>query len=94
MPRRNRRNPDFFQAPERPPARSDAPPWAELVGYEVRQLGSDKVYRCPGCDHEIRVGLWHLVVIPDGDPEGRRHWHTECWRRELHRISGRPRGQP
>jgi hypothetical protein len=40
-----------------------------------------KVYRCPGCDHEIRPGVAHLVAWPaDGlGAEDRRHWHTGCW---------------
>jgi hypothetical protein len=25
----------------------------------------------------------HLVVMIEGDLEGRRHWHTPCWRYEL-----------
>jgi hypothetical protein len=68
-----------------PPAQSRlaAPTWA-LVGWaDVRQVVGDKVYRCPGCDHEIRKGVNHLVVVPNDDPDERRHWHTECWRREL-----------
>lgn len=45
-----------------------------------------KTYRCPGCDHEIRPGVPHVVVWPVDDPVGlageadRRHWHTACWR--------------
>ena len=40
-----------------------------------------KVYRCPGCDHEIRVGIAHLVVWPAADDRvaDRRHWHSACW---------------
>jgi hypothetical protein len=91
MPRKNRRDQGFFQAPERPPQRSDAPPWALLPGFDVRQVGGEKAYRCPGCDHQVRAGIWHLVVVPQGDPVSRRHWHTECWRRETRRL-GRPRG--
>jgi hypothetical protein len=90
MPRRNRRDPGFFIAPEPPPARSDAPLWAIVPGFDVRHVGGEKAYRCPGCDHLIRQGVWHLVVVPLDDPDGRRHWHTECWRRELRR-SGRYR---
>jgi hypothetical protein len=40
------------------------------------------VYRCPGCDHEIRPGVAHLVVWPaneTGTIEDRRHWHHGCW---------------
>ena len=54
---------------------------------------SDKTYRCPGCDQEIRPGTPHVVTWPayardsDLDPwdtdsaaDRRRHWHTACWR--------------
>jgi len=41
-----------------------------------------KAYRCPGCDHEIRAGEGHEVVVPVDDPTERRHWHTGCWHRE------------
>lgn len=88
MPRRHRRNPEYFEPPRtvQPARRSDPPLWALVPGYEVRHVTSDKEYRCPGCDHLIRPGVWHLVVVPDGDPDARRHWHTECWRRELRRL--------
>ena len=55
--------------------------------------GSDKTYRCPGCDQEIRPGTPHVVAWPayarDSDllpwdtesaADWRRHWHTACWR--------------
>lgn len=88
MPRKNRRNPEYFQAPEAaaPVSRSDAPIWAQVSGFDVRNVGGQKPYRCPGCDHEIRAGIWHLVVVPAGDTDARRHWHTECWRSELRRT--------
>nr|WP_143219236.1 hypothetical protein [Actinokineospora bangkokensis] len=41
-----------------------------------------KVYRCPGCDQEIPVGVAHVVAWPsDGGTgvEDRRHWHRPCW---------------
>lgn len=47
-----------------------------------------KLYRCPGCDHEISPGVPHVVVWPADDREqawgagrveDRRHWHTPCW---------------
>jgi hypothetical protein len=54
--------------------------------YEVRPVAAAravKVYRCPGCDHEIRSGTPHLVVWPIdptlGGADDRRHWHTACW---------------
>jgi len=86
MPRKNRRDPQFFEKPEAPPARSDAPQWASAPGYEVRHVGGQKEYRCPGCDHMVRAGVWHLVVVPSDDVDARRHWHTECWKRELKRL--------
>jgi hypothetical protein len=88
MPRKHRRDPSYFQAPERvDPRRTtpDAPGWSQAPGYEVRTVGGGKSYRCPGCDHEVRAGVVHLVVVPLGDADARRHWHTECWRRELRR---------
>lgn len=54
--------------------------------WRVRQIPGDaavKTYRCPGCDHEIRPGVPHVVVWPLDDPGGvgeRRHWHAGCWR--------------
>ncbi|MDH4112584.1 MAG: hypothetical protein OEV60_07890 [Actinomycetota bacterium] len=89
MPRRNRRNPEYFHAPEPvDPSRTtpDAPAWASAAGFEVRTVGGQKPYRCPGCDHEVRASLVHLVVVPVGDADARRHWHTECWRKELRRL--------
>lgn len=88
MPRKHRRDPEHVQrtAAERPTRRSDPPLWSLAPGYEVRRVAGDKEYRCPGCDHLIRPGSWHLVVVPLDDPDARRHWHTECWRRELRRI--------
>ena len=87
MPRKNRRAPDEYEPPPEP--RSAPPTWALAPGFDVRHVGGQKVYRCPGCDHEIRSGLMHLVVVPEGEPDERRHWHTECWRRELRRLRGR-----
>jgi len=52
-------------------------------GVDVRHVQpyeADKVYRCPGCDHEIRVGVGHEVVVPRERPAERRHWHSGCWR--------------
>jgi hypothetical protein len=42
--------------------------------YEAR-----KVYLCPGCNGEIGPGVGHVVVIPPGEPDLRRHWHRGCW---------------
>lgn len=59
--------------------------------YEVRAVSASratKVYRCPGCDHEIRSGTAHVVVWPVGVSAGvedRRHWHTPCWANRTNR---------
>jgi hypothetical protein len=87
MPRKNRRadeTPETVRMPQSAP-----PTWALVPGYDVRRVTRDKEYRCPGCEHMIRPGLWHLVAVPDGAPDERRHWHERCWQVELR--SGRPR---
>ena len=87
MPRKNKRLRDeVTDAPRREDMTAGAPSWAIVEGVEVRTVAGQKVYRCPGCDHEIRAGVQHLVVVPTDDAEARRHWHTECWRRELRRL--------
>jgi len=53
----------------------------------VQPYQADKTYRCPGCDHEIRPGEGHKVVIPVDAPADRRHWHTGCWFQEEKRSS-------
>ncbi len=93
MPRKHRRAPEEpLPAPRRPQA--EAPLWAIVSGIDVRRVAGEKPYRCPGCDHVIHANVWHLVVVPQDDPDERRHWHTECWRRELHRTRGKPRFEP
>ncbi|OBG46318.1 hypothetical protein A5669_06675 [Mycolicibacterium fortuitum] len=62
--------------------------------YEVRTVAASravKVYRCPGCDHEIRVATAHVVVLPIdvGDVDDRRHWHTACWANRANRSPTR-----
>ncbi len=86
MPRKNRRA-EESPAPVRMP-QSAAPDWALVSGFDVRRVSGEKPYRCPGCDHVVRPGLWHLVVVPEDDPEARRHWHEACWRTELRRSRG------
>ncbi|WP_082680956.1 hypothetical protein [Mycolicibacterium novocastrense] len=62
--------------------------------YEVRPIAAaraTKTYRCPGCDHEIRPGTAHVVVLPadmgERAADDRRHWHTPCW---THRATRGP----
>jgi len=86
MPRRHRSARERAPAPEtleRP--RGVAPEWAQLDGATVQAVSGEggKTYRCPGCHQEIRPGTPHLVVVAEGDLEGRRHWHSPCWGHEL-----------
>lgn len=96
MPRRSRRardtEPSAGTARAQPPAR--APRELPIVldsgehcegAIEIRTVArhqATKVYRCPGCDLEIAIGLAHVVVVPQEDPSARRHWHARCWTRE------------
>ena len=92
MPRRHRSARDRESAPT-PPERplGVAPDWAHVDGYRVQAVTGekDKAYRCPGCEQLVQPGTPHLVVIPDDDLGGRRHWHTNCWRQELRRLGRR-----
>jgi hypothetical protein len=88
--RRNRTGPPPSRGPVQPVESAADGDWV------VRPLtgsGSDKAYRCPGCDQEIRPRTPHVVTWPayardsDLDPwdtesaaDWRRHWHTACWR--------------
>jgi hypothetical protein len=54
----------------------------EIEVRHVQPYQADKTYRCPGCDHEIRPGEGHEVVVPLDAPDDRRHWHTGCWHQE------------
>jgi hypothetical protein len=60
--------------------------------YEVRPVAASratKPYRCPGCDHEIKVGVAHVVVwqtdLGESAVDDRRHWHTACWANRANR---------
>ena len=51
---------------------------------EVRRIQpfqARKHYLCGGCNNTIPPGLGHLVVVPAGAPDLRRHWHHSCWQR-------------
>lgn len=47
----------------------------------VQPYDAHKPYRCPFCNHEIRAGEGHKVVIPLDAPDLRRHLHTGCFER-------------
>ena len=71
---RPERRADAAQEPARTPsssrrrrrlrARADAPLWAQVPGFDVRQVGGQKEYRCPGLRPHVPRGVWHLVVVP------------------------------
>lgn len=83
-PRHNRRRPDQEAAPASRDAESvERWPDGEWVVRHVTGSATGKSYRCPGCDQEVAGGVGHVVAWPAegfGGAEGRRHWHTPCWR--------------
>jgi len=68
---------------------SDASAVSDVTVRVVHPFEARKVYTCPGCQQEIAVGLGHVVVVPKGAPENRRHWHRACWANRRNRRPGR-----
>ncbi|MFM7596907.1 MAG: hypothetical protein ACKOFP_04260 [Actinomycetota bacterium] len=74
----------------RRPARKPTTPREDVIeehadgDWYVRPItgsSSTKVYRCPGCDHEIVPATPHIVAWPvHAGSDERRHWHSPCWR--------------
>ena len=62
-------------------------PDGEWILRQVPSAAAAKLYRCPGCDQEIRPGVAHVVVWPAETPglAERRHWHNACWQRRPRR---------
>ena len=96
MARRHKRRPD--EHPELRPASSFGVREivemsdGEWVVQRITGSASTKMYRCPGCDHEIRPATPHVVAWSADDPKGaddRRHWHTPCWAARSKRGPGR-----
>ncbi len=59
---------------------------------EVRRMQpyqATKTYLCPGCQQDIAPGMGHLVVVPLGAVDDRRHWHHGCWEHRARRRPGR-----
>lgn len=68
--------------------RAESAPDGEWVVQHVR--GSEREYRCPGCDQVIAPGTAHVVAWREDDllgagVEGRRHWHAACWQARARR---------
>ncbi|MEG3585847.1 MAG: hypothetical protein VX353_00980 [Actinomycetota bacterium] len=61
--------------------------WAEedIEARSVQPYQAKKSYICPGCGREISVGLGHIVAVPNGAPDLRRHWHKGCWENRKNR---------
>ena len=54
--------------------------------WHVRRLSAEaatKVYRCPGCQQDVKPGTPHVVAWRTGEEDHRRHWHTPCWSARL-----------
>ena len=102
MPRRNRPAARGRRAGAEPAAPVPVPGGAqrrESWGAEqflvrsVPAAAAQKSYRCPGCDHEVRAGVAHVVAWPEHEPDagGRRHWHASCWAARERRAPTRRR---
>ncbi|WP_374213197.1 hypothetical protein [Crossiella sp. SN42] len=62
--------------------RTESGPDGDWIVRSVPGSQTTKYYRCPGCDHEIRPGVPHVVAWPAdelGSASDRRHWHSGCW---------------
>ena len=48
--------------------------------YAIRPAASRRptTYRCPLCRRQLPALTPHMLVFPDGDPERRRHAHSDC----------------
>ncbi|OZM73862.1 hypothetical protein CFN78_06050 [Amycolatopsis antarctica] len=86
MPRKNRPDPGRRTGPALGAAtgwaRAESGPDGDWLVRSVPGASASKFYRCPGCDHEIRPGVPHVVAWPadeTGSAEDRRHWHRACW---------------
>jgi len=55
------------------------------VVHPVQPYQATKVYICPGCEGAIEAGVYHVVVVPEFEPDLRRHWHHGCWYKETRR---------
>lgn len=56
----------------------------------VQSYAARKTYICPGCDNTIPPATFHVVVVPNDEPDLRRHWHHGCWHKETRRRFGKP----
>jgi hypothetical protein len=57
--------------------------------WQIRRAQNRKpaTYRCPLCGRYLPSLSEHMLILPEGNPQGRRHAHTVCVMRA--RESGR-----
>ena len=70
---------------------SDSHALDPAVVYPIQPYQAAKEYLCPGCNGTIPPGTFHLVVVPEFEPDLRRHWHHGCWHKEQ-RVRGEVAG--
>jgi hypothetical protein len=48
--------------------------------WQVRRAQNRKpaTYRCPLCGQHLPALSEHMLIVPEGDPAGRRHAHSAC----------------
>lgn len=48
--------------------------------WQVRRAQNRKpaTYTCPLCGRYLPALSEHMLIVPEGDPQRRRHAHTEC----------------
>jgi hypothetical protein len=48
--------------------------------FEIRRAQNLKpaTYRCPLCGARLPALSEHMLIVPEGDAQRRRHAHTEC----------------
>jgi hypothetical protein len=84
MPRRNRPRREAAAPPPLRPTGGHAPDWARVEGWSVA-MSERGGSVCPYCNQPIAAGRPHVVAWPDDGEDLRKHFHTECFRRELKR---------
>ena len=90
MPRRNRRGLEEVPELDGLAERILGPESSRLEGFSVRSSTNKlKRYKCPYCGGWVEPGSRHLVAVPEGEPEDRRHYHTGCWAKQVRVVSGR-----
>ncbi len=100
-PRRaQRRKPAESAAGDESAARLGPPevqewPDGDWIVRHVPAAAATKLYRCPGCNQELRPGTAHVVVwrADAQGAEGRRHWHNACWQRRPRRPGPQARSR-